>query len=312
MIDITKYIIAYRSVKGNKEKEDKIESYFTELFSKTYSAICLDVDKTIRKDEKIDEDMLSIFEELLKKNTSLCFITGMGRTKSKETLLQVYKYMEGKHVNIRNITCATSNGAIFLDTSKSFLDVEEKIVKDTTLEEYTKMKSIIRNMYISEVLRHDVVDGKFQELIERSIKSSGDMSLRFVFDYSEVQDDEQMTVALKEILLKTDLAEELYVLKGKHKDKLIWELSLADKLKAVRFFQERYGLKDIDVVKLGDQGKINGNDFNMLNSYAGFSVDEIESTTKDVLPIIDDYGNIITGTGATKKILKDLDFNKER
>lgn len=312
MIDITKYAVAYKRIKNDNVKSTYALQYFEELFSKTYSAVCLDVDKTIRNYEVIDDEMLDVFYQLLERNTSLCFITGMGRTKSREVLMEVYGYMKERKMNIKNITCATSNGAIFLDTSKSFLDSEQMIVDDTTLQRYTKMKDTLRNEYLCKVMKQGIVKGNLEELIARSIKSSGDMSLRFAFDYEEIGDQEGMTLALKEVLSKTDLAEEISVLKGKHKDKLIWELSIADKLRAVHFFEQKYGIKDTDVVKLGDQGKTNGNDFNMLRAYAGFSVDEIEQSIPEVLPIIGDDGEIIKGTKATKKLLKDLDFNGER
>ncbi len=312
MIDITKYAMAYKRIKSDSVKGAYALQYFEELFAKTYSAVCLDVDKTIREHEIIDEEMLSIFYELLERNTSLCFITGMGRTKSREVLMQVYRYMKDRKMDVKNITCATSNGAIFLDTSKDFLDSEQVIVSDTILERYTKMKDVLRREYITSVKGLGLVKGDLTEFVSRSIKSSGDMSLRFAFNYDEVEDYDAMTLALKEVLCKTDLAEEISVLKGKHKDKLIWELSIADKLRAVKFFEERYGIKDTDVIKLGDQGKVHGNDFNMLKLYAGFSVDEIESSIPEVLPVMGEDGEIIKGTKATKKLLRDLDFDGER
>lgn len=66
------------------------------------------------------------------------------------------------------------------------------------------------------------------------------------------------------------------------------------------------------MIKLGDQGKVHGNDFNMLKSYAGFSVDEIETSIPEVLPVMGEDGEIIKGTKATKKLLRDLDFDGER
>lgn len=312
MVDITKYILAYRSVKDKMYDNKKVQEELYEVLNNSYQALCLDVDKTIREYDNIDAEMLEVLSEVLKSNSSLCFITGMGRTKSKETLLQVYKHMVDKKLNIKNITCATSNGAVFLETDKNFLDTEVQIVENVTVDEYIKVKSEIRKWYISEVLKQKWVKGNEKELIERSLNSSGDMSLRFVFNEFELNNSEQMIIALKDILLRTDLAEELSVFKGKHKDKFIWEISLTNKLKAVEFFENRYRIADKNVLKLGDQGKIGGNDFDMLNSYAGFSVDEIEPSVKNVLPVIDESGNIIKGTKATKKIIRDLNFKGER
>ena len=74
-----------------------------------------------------------------------------------------------------------------------------------------------------------------------------------------------------------------------------------------------YGIEEKneeDIIRIGDQGKRYGNDFQMLNCIQGFSVDEIEPSTLGVLPIIGESGNRILGINATKKILDDLIIEK--
>lgn len=313
MIDITKYVLGYKKVKNNTLSEEKILSLFGEIFSKNYNAICLDIDKTITDDHDIDEEMLEIFKNLLQKNISLCFITGRGRTSSKEVLLQIFNYMKKNKVDIKNITCATSNGITFLQSNKEFLDEEKYIVSKIKLEEYLYIKNEIREHYIKELIKCGGVNANIKELIERSINCTGNLNLRFAFNSKEIIDNNIMTSTLKDIVLKTDLADELNVFKGRHKDKIIYEVSMTDKLKAIEYFSKIKNISIENIVKIGDQANKYGNDFSMLNTDAGFSVDEIDKNEIKILPVINEKCEQEKGIKATKKIIKELNFlEKER
>ena len=79
---------------------------------------------------------------------------------------------------------------------------------------------------------------------------------------------------------------------------------------AVELLADKLEKNEEDIIRIGDQGKRYGNDFQMLNCIQGFSVDEIEPSTLGVLPIIGESGNRILGINATKKILDDLIIEK--
>ena len=308
MIDITKYIIGYKKLKNDKLPFEKILKILEETFKENYQAICLDIDKTITNNQKIDNEMLEIFEQLIKKNVSICFVTGRGRKSSKEILLQVYKHMKENQISIKNITCATNNGVIFLNTNKDFLDTERNIVSKIKIEEYLYLKNKIREKYIEEIVKLGCVNANKKEITTRSLYCTGKASLRFAFKPNEILNNEVMINSLKEIINKTDLAEELNVFKGKHKDKIIYEVSLADKIKAVEYFAKTYNIAIDKIVKIGDQASQYGNDYTMLKSKAGFSVDEIDRNTIEILPVINNKGEQEKGIKATKKIIKELKF----
>ena len=75
---------------------------------------------------------------------------------------------------------------------------------------------------------------------------------------------------------------------------------------AIDFLSNRLEEQTSDIIRIGDQGKKYGNDFAMLDCFQGFSVDEIESSTPGVLPIIGSDNKKIKGIDATKKVLRDL------
>lgn len=119
-----------------------------------------------------------------------------------------------------------------------------------------------------------------------------------------------MLQLLNEILLKMDLADEYYTSRSIFKDKIIFEVSIANKKMAIDFLSNKLEENTSEIIRIGDQGKMDGNDFEMLNCFQGFSVDEIEPRTSGVLPIMGSDNKRIIGIDATKKVLKDLIIEK--
>lgn len=262
-------------------------------------------------ENNIDDEMINIFKSLLKLNTSICFISGRGRTSSKEVLLYMYEKLKKSKVDVKNITCASSNGSIFMYSTQEFLDTEDSVVEKETLENYIKNKQMLREACINNMVKQEGIRGQVDEFIKRSIKSSGSNSLRFPVFSDEIVNEEQLINSLKDILLKADLIDEYRIFKGIHKGTNIFEISLVDKLAAVKFLSEKTKIPENLIVRIGDQGQKYGNDFAMLNSLCGFSVDKVEEEEIGVLPVMGDKGNQVKNVNATKKILKQLNFDKD-
>ena len=311
IVDITQYMHMYLKLKAIKDiNELELENKFLKLFSKKYNTICMDIDKTITSGKNIDNDLICFIIKIIKQNKNICFITGRGREYSRQILNRIFNEATAEGLSIKNITCCTGNGAIYMYSKEGFLDKEEKIVSDEKIKKYQEDKELLRNLYISE-LRNKKVNNIDEEEIKRvSIESSGKLSLRFPISINEMSEESEMMNILNEVLIKTDLIDEYYSSKSIYKDKTIFEISLANKKMAVEFLADKLEKNEEDIIRIGDQGKRYGNDFQMLNCIQGFSVDEIEPSTLGVLPIIGEYGNRILGINATKKILDDLIIEK--
>lgn len=311
MIDISKYMQVYLQVKNRKNfSRDKAEDIFRKIFLKKYNTVCMDIDKTVTNGEHIDDEMLNLIFEILRQNKNVCFITGRGRKISKEVLSKLYKEAIIRGIDIKNITCCTGNGAIYMYSKDGFLDKEESIVTKEKIEKYKEQKELLRNLYIKELEKNAVVNINPDLLKKRSVESSGKLSLRFPINIEEIVENADMMQILNEILLKTDLVDKYYTSKSIFKDKIIFEISLANKKMAIEFLADKLEENKNNIIRIGDQGRKYGNDFAMLNCLQGFSVDEIESETLGVLPVMGIEGTRLRGINATKKTLEDLIIEK--
>lgn len=311
IIDISKYMQLYLQVKNSRNfSKDKLNNIFRKLFSKKYNTVCMDIDKTVTNGEYIDDDMLNLIFEILKQNKNVCFVTGRGRKISKEVLNKLYREAVIRRIDIKNITCCTGNGSIYMYSKDDFLDREETIISKEKIEKYKEQKEILRDLYIRELERNGVVNINPNLLKRRSIDSSGRLSLRFPINIEEFDENTDMMQILNEILLKMDLVDEYYTSKSIFTDKIIFEISLANKKMAIDFLSDKLEEKESNIIRIGDQGRQYGNDFAMLNCFQGFSVDEIESETLGVLPIMGVDGIRLRGIDATKKTLEDLIIEK--
>ena len=307
MIDISKYIQVYLQVKNNRNySKEELDGIFRKLFSKKYNTVCMDIDKTVTNGEYIDDEMLNLIFEILKENKNICFVTGRGRKISKEVLNKLYKEAIIRGIDIKNITCCTGNGAIYMYSKDGFLDREESIVSKEKIVKYKEQKELLRDLYIRELEKNGVVNINPDLLRIRSVESSGKLSLRFPINIEEFDEYVDMMQILNEILLKTDLVDEYYTSKSIFTDKIIFEISLANKKMAIEFLADKLEEKASEIIRIGDQGKQHGNDFAMLNCFQGFSVDEIEPETSGVLPVMGREGTRLRGINATKKTLEDL------
>lgn len=136
----------------------------------------------------------------------------------------------------------------------------------------------------------------------RSVESSGKLSLRFPINVEDFDENADMMQILNEILLKMDLVDEYYTSKSIFTDKIIFEISLANKKMAIDFLADKLEETASEIIRIGDQGKQHGNDFAMLNCFQGFSVDEIEPETLGVLPVMGVEGTRLRGLMQQRKL----------
>lgn len=307
IFDISNYMKIYLAEKEKLNiNEKELAETLKKIFSQKYNTVCMDIDKTITNCNDIDKEMLDLIFKILKQGKNMCFVTGRGRKMAKSTLNKIYSEAIKRNVDFKNITCSTGNGAIYMYSKEGFLDKEESIISAEKVGKYYREKEVLRELYIKQLTKEGVINIDSAILRKRSIESSGNMSLRFPISRDEYINDKYMMEILNQILLKYDLVDEYYTSKGIFDDKNIFEISLANKKMAIDYLSDRLEENTNQIVRLGDQGRRYGNDFEMLNCFQGFSVDEIEKSTTGVLPVMGKDNNRIKGVKATKQILNEL------
>lgn len=97
---------------------------------------------------------------------------------------------------------------------------------------------------------------------------------------------------------------------GNFEKKQIVEIGITSKGTALNVIEDMGYIKG-DVLKIGDQGDKFGNDFTLLKSDYGFSVNEVSSHAYECFPVMKHNGatlEFLLGSKATAYLLKNFSF----
>lgn len=299
--DTKKYIEVYKSLKSviiDAQSEDRIR----EAFNQKITDICLDVDKTIAFEDKLNISTKELLEQIINRNIRVHILTGRGGKGIEDLKEELLNYFFAKNANLNNLFFAVNNG------SKRFKCVngkfeEEILIKEEDSNTFKFKRDIIIDYLIKEIVSNKYVNDTYDESFRNAVEHSGNSSIRICFKPSDVIDEKGIFRLIKNSI-DSHKEIELFSSKGMYKDLQIFEISLASKLGYINFIKKELLIKDQEILRIGDQGKIGGNDFDMLNSLRGFSVNEIEDTTIGVMPVLDDNYQIIKNLEATETVLR--------
>lgn len=84
------------------------------------------------------------------------------------------------------------------------------------------------------------------------------------------------------------------------------QVDVADKEKALSKVEKFLGIPENSMLRIGDQGEENGNDFSMLNCDQGFSVYRCSKDINGCYPVCDKDGRVLKGVEATEYLLNTL------
>lgn len=282
------------------------------IFDRVYNVIFLDIDKTIIENEKFDDELIFEIYKVLNQGISIYFITGRGRTSSKNIITELFIRMEfltgiNKSNFIEQVFCISNNGINMFYTDKRINDKifnskilllnEEKILK------FQKIKVNLIQKSIENIIASNSIKLTKEELLINTKNYSGDLEIRFAFNKSEIINENNLINSL-ENLLKNNY-KNYYLFKGLYKKKIVYEISMIDKNDAINLLISKIGVKKENILKIGDQAEKYGNDFSFLNSLGSFSVDKFDKKN-DTLPVLKSNGNVVKGIVATKILLKNI------
>lgn len=292
---------------------------YRSAMTSSYHAVCLDIDDTVTYSNKEEMKMvISSLAKLTKRNIIICFITGRGKSNALDFLYDLKSAILSYDSTIHERQfcrwyCITNNGYTlychdFLN-DRGFLEKGVCFVEPALRKNYLKLKPLLQIKvaeYLAEKLPYD-----FNSIIKESNASIGDNSLRFPFprEYEEQFSDEMIKEIRDLVLNYTEL--EFGVNRGiyQKKNKAVIEISMTTKGRAIEQFEHYLGIPKNKMVRIGDQGDYAGNDYEMLNSSCGFSVNRYSTSPVACWPVVKDlvYDEVIlTGVKATVELLNSL------
>ena len=90
---------------------------------------------------------------------------------------------------------------------------------------------------------------------------------------------------------------------------MTFEVTTADKEFALSWFYTKYDFLDVPLLRVGDQGGPGGNDFSLLDSEYGFSVNATSVNPLKCFPVWDfKRGVFLSGVDATEFLLRGLNW----
>lgn len=293
---------------------------YTNAISSLYHAVCLDIDDTLTY-KNFDERKLitKALARLTKRNVIICFITGRGRNNTLNFLRDIKQAILAydKRIHERQFCrwyCITNNGCVLYCydpfSSNGFMGKVVNFVDADVRKEYVKLKSVIQEE-VADLLSKKLMLNK-EQILTDSNKSIGENSLRFPFESKyDPMIDSELIEAIKEIVSK-NTPYKFGVNRGVYHvtNKTVIEISMTTKGYAIDKFEEYLGIPKNKMVRIGDQGDLLGNDYEMLNSQCGFSVGKYSSSDCVCWPVtqlisIGDI-DILSGVPATSFLLGKL------
>ena len=282
-------------LKKIKFSTEKLKHY-SEALDSIYHAVCLDIDDTTTfSNDEEKKQIIDALSTLVSRNVIICFITGRGILNALDFINELKEGIkannnEVKESQFKRWYCVTNNGYMLHYTDvlskASFLENGINLVTSDIKTEYSDLKPKLRE----EILRFlaDRISTPYEELLSASLNGSGENSLRFpvgLNDSSLINED--IIDGIRNIV-NAYTTNSYGVNKGiYHKDKkTVIEVSMTTKGAAINWVEKYLGIPQNKMLRIGDQGGITGNDYEMLGCVCGFSVNSVSDSDMGCWPVI--------------------------
>jgi len=291
-------------------------NYYSKAKNQNYHAVAIDIDGTLCNYNEIYPSSLILesIHQLTLKKVIIVFITGRGRKSAREFVKELRKNLLEKYTNIvlddftKRWYCVTHSGLYLLysisDNFDSFLKAEKLLVENSTLH------SIFTND-LNRIYYYLIKSRKIKSLVQNEnliTKEPG--SIRIVLNEKiKVTDLKQITKFLKRIVSKHKTSnQKYYIISGFYKKNLVIEITISHKGHAIKDVANFIGISENNILRIGDRGSENENDYEMLASNFGFSVQSISKNIKECFPVIDENNQVIYNVQATKYLIDELNI----
>lgn len=319
---IVKYKNEYTMIcerKSAKPTEIGFDNYFQAKTS-IYHGVCVDIDDTLTFNSLNERRaIVEALSTLTKRNVIICFITGRGKTKAFEFLMQLREAIlqydrEIKEQQFLRWYCVTNNGVIlyYNDHIKGydFMGKSISLVKPEVKTEYLAQKKRMQEEIAAIIAEKTGLS--IDKIIADSKLSTSENSLRFPVNEKYAESIDDALVEELRSLIDSKYHRDFGVSRGVYNknNKTVIEISMTTKGKAISQVERYLGIPQNKMVRVGDQGDYSGNDYEMLNCACGFSVGRFSKEDGCCWPVTKEfmYGDIdiIDGPEATAALLESL------
>lgn len=285
--------------------EKELITNYKQALSQKYNAVCLDIDGTITKNNssEIDDEFLPVLSNLLKGKVPVVFITGRGETGIFELKNKIVPALKEKYqINEKDLSrlyALTNDGARFFSSDvNGVFNNSEYLISD---EDFKNIHRI--NDEISKFINNQNLSDACKIRYSKDLRTNEIINVRLIIDDKNIILRQLMLNKVNEIIENIG-SPNLNVTIGSFNGNEVIQIGASKKSNAILTAENIIGIPENSMIRIGDCGDENGNDYSMLNCSQGFSVDKTSNSITSCFPILDDNGNILKGSSATNFLLK--------
>ncbi|MDO5569005.1 MAG: hypothetical protein Q4G04_02690 [bacterium] len=283
---------------------EELEKNYEKALEQKYNAVCFDIDGTLTEDNssKIDYRILPLLANILKRNIPIVFITGRGETGLNDMLNDIVYDLKNKYnvtdKQLLKMFALTNDGArIFMtsNNSKQLFNVNKYISSNDDLAKMKKLNEIIINLLNSTALDEYC---KITYSLNSVTNDILNIRIKILTDNKEINNE--IVKMINTLLTESN---NLNLTTGIYNGNQILQIGTATKDKAIKIAERIIGIPENSMLRIGDCGDENGNDYSMLDCPQGFSVDRTSGKKDRCFPVIKNR-EIISGVDGTIHLLK--------
>lgn len=282
--------------------KELLENYKYAL-SQKYNAICFDIDGTLtlEKSSQIDSRIYPYFANILKHYIPIVFITGRGETGIRELIDEIIPVLKNRYeVNdkhLKRMYALTNDGARLFLSDKNIFDNNLYISSE---EEFLRLKNL--NSELLYILKEEQLDSYCQITYSKDLQTNKIINIRLML-LADDHNIESKIIAIINKLINRTGSININLSKGHFRGHSILQIGTTIKGNAIKVTERIIGIPENSMLRIGDCGNFEGNDYTMLNCFQGFSVNEVSGAKDSCFPIISN-GKIVKGVDATIALLK--------
>ena len=287
--------------------EELLKNYKNSLEQK-YNALCFDIDGTLTEDNstKIDSRVLPMLANMLKKHIPIVFITGRGETGLNDLLSDIISDLKNKYgiteKQLLKMYALTNDGARLFMTSagsEQLFNISEYI---SSKEDFIKLEEL--NKKIITLLNSSILNEHCKVTYSIDSKTNVIINIRIMILNNNVEFNNEIIKIIKSLIIDSKNSN-LNLTIGVHNGKQVLQIGTATKDKAIQVTERMIGIPQNSMLRIGDCGDKDGNDYSMLNCPQGFSVEKTSGDFDKCFPVIEN-GKIIIGVNGTLSLLKQV------
>jgi hydroxymethylpyrimidine pyrophosphatase-like HAD family hydrolase len=316
-----KYVQACLKVKEITKRSEKIllKNSLTNSLKVIYRAIALDIDGTLSEDGKssIDPEVVSFIKNYLLLNGVLVLlISSRGPEKAAKIAMQIVTQNEENIWYYQRLHCCAYNGAILLSTPPMSLSYSNLFsIRESLCNPINNPEEFREDLYKNFSAHFPDVNWNENthvgthriSLKTNGIQAGNIVAIRISLDKLKPDQIEQAFQLTNQISEKYKNRNDLYITKGIYGKIVSINITHGCKCEAIEMFGNQYGITKEQILRIGDHGSEGDNNFDMLNSEAGFSVGRFSRAPDKCFPVInEETGNQLFGSQGFMHLLNNV------